>query len=555
MSDPNQPEITPEPTAPSYAEPFTPLPTPRKRRPLVIGGVVMATLVALGGGAFAAWWFLSGGGPQPEEALPDSTIAVISIDLDPSAGQKIEAIKTLRKFPAFKDELNIESRDDLREFVFDKALGEDCGEISFDDDLKPWLGERAALAAVDLREDDPVPAVVLAITDTAKAKAGIDAVIDCADGDDAELGFALSDDFAIFSDSTEHAERILADGRKNPLSENKQYQSASDEVDDRGVVNFYVAKAAADLLTDAFEEFSDGFTEGFGSEFGDEDLSGTSGTSVPTASGCDPFGPSADSLATFEGLAGTIRFDDGGTELEVVGLGLGQNASNEVGSRVQKLPADTALALGTSVGGDIGELVELVDDCEPGLVDEIEDNLGVTLPDDLKTLLGTSLSLSVGEDVPADLAGIDDPTDLPVGLVIHGDGDQIKAVIDKLDRKLQETQGLGLSDLDVKVESKGDKVIITPSQEYLDALGSDGDLGGSENFENAVPDADRASAVLYVNFDSKLKDALLQLVEDEGEAADDVQKVRENLDPLSSLGLSSWQQDGDGHFLLKITTD
>ncbi|RYJ05463.1 MAG: DUF3352 domain-containing protein, partial [Actinomycetales bacterium] len=223
MSDPNQPapegswpqqptgpesQVPPAPavppgpeytdlSAPSYAEAYPAPPKSRAKRPLVIGAVVAGTVAVLGGGAFAAWWFLSGGGPQPEEALPASTIAVVSIDLDPSAGQKIEAIKALRKFPKFTDELDIDSRDDLRKFVFDKALGNDCKDLSYDDDVKPWIGERAALAAVDLGEDSPVPTILLAITDKTKAKAGIEGVLACADDD--ETGYAIGDDYAVFS--------------------------------------------------------------------------------------------------------------------------------------------------------------------------------------------------------------------------------------------------------------------------------------------------------------------------------------------------------------------
>ena len=66
------------------------------------------------GGAWAATSFFATGA-QPAEALPDSTIAYFSVDLDPSGGQKIEAIKTLRKFPAFTDKIDLETDDDLRE--------------------------------------------------------------------------------------------------------------------------------------------------------------------------------------------------------------------------------------------------------------------------------------------------------------------------------------------------------------------------------------------------------------------------------------------------------
>ena len=87
---------------------------------IAVGAAVGA--VAVGGLAWAAWSFFSTGA-QPAEALPDSTLAYASIDLDPSGGQKIEALRTLQKFPAFKDQVGIDSDDDIREWIFDADPG------------------------------------------------------------------------------------------------------------------------------------------------------------------------------------------------------------------------------------------------------------------------------------------------------------------------------------------------------------------------------------------------------------------------------------------------
>ena len=77
----------------------------------------MVGLVAVGVGAWAAYNFLTTG-PQPAEALPAKTLGYVSIDLDPSGGQKIEALQTLNKFPAFKDYVGINADDDLRKEIF-----------------------------------------------------------------------------------------------------------------------------------------------------------------------------------------------------------------------------------------------------------------------------------------------------------------------------------------------------------------------------------------------------------------------------------------------------
>ncbi|MEZ5192869.1 MAG: hypothetical protein R2734_10330 [Nocardioides sp.] len=48
----------------------------------------------------------------------------MSVDFDPSASQKIEAVKTLNKFPALKKELGLDPQDDIVEARREGAGGE-----------------------------------------------------------------------------------------------------------------------------------------------------------------------------------------------------------------------------------------------------------------------------------------------------------------------------------------------------------------------------------------------------------------------------------------------
>ena len=89
------------------------------RKRLIALGAIVAGGAVVAGGAWAATTFFATGA-QPAEALPDSTIAYVSVDLDPSGGQKIEAIKMLRKFPAFTDKIDLETDDDIRERMFEE---------------------------------------------------------------------------------------------------------------------------------------------------------------------------------------------------------------------------------------------------------------------------------------------------------------------------------------------------------------------------------------------------------------------------------------------------
>jgi hypothetical protein len=131
-------------------------PIDRRKRVIALGGLV--GVLAVGGGAVWAATSLLGTGAQPAEALPAGTLGYVSIDLDPSGDQKIEAIQTLRKFPEFKDQINLDTDDDLRERLFEEITKSgECEGLDYEADVKPWLGSRAAFAAVDAGEDAPSP--------------------------------------------------------------------------------------------------------------------------------------------------------------------------------------------------------------------------------------------------------------------------------------------------------------------------------------------------------------------------------------------------------------
>jgi hypothetical protein len=62
-----------------------------------------------------------------------------------------------------------------------------------------------------------------------------------------------------------------------------------------------------------------------------------------------------------------------------------------------------------------------------------------------------------------------------------------------------------------------------------------------------VPDSDRATGALFVNFDAG-GGWLEELAEGDSEAA-------ANLAPLDALGVSSWRDGEVQHGLLRVTTD
>ena len=91
------------PGLPEYLGPGGPTPPPTDQPPSGGGGrrgalvaaaaVAVVAVVGVGGWAVAQ---LFAGGSAPASAVPSSAIGYVSLDLDPSASQKIEAVKILR---------------------------------------------------------------------------------------------------------------------------------------------------------------------------------------------------------------------------------------------------------------------------------------------------------------------------------------------------------------------------------------------------------------------------------------------------------------------------
>ncbi len=129
---------------------------------------------------------------------------------------------------------------------------------------------------------------------------------------------------------------------------------------------------------------------------------------------------------------------------------------------------------------------------------------------------------------------------------IKGDADKITPIIDKLKASAGPLGGK------VVVDSKGNLVALGTDPDYVSKLLEKGDLGSQESFGNAVPEADQASSILYVNFDAGHGWAgqLADLLSD-GDA-----EVKANIDPLDALGISAWvDEDKVQHGLLRLTTD
>lgn len=518
----------------------------RRLKPVLVGVIAVGGLALAGVGAWAAI-ALSGGGPQPAEALPESTLGYLSLDLDPSAGQKLEALDMLNKFPAFEDELGLDAQDDLRRELYDWLQDDEgCAHLDYDADIAPWLGDRAAVAAVDLGGDTPEPVFVVQSKDDAAAEQGVAKIQNCAiNGDadndsgvtDTETGWVVSDGWLLAGTDQQAVETIADQAGAGTLADDATYQKWVEEVGDPGIMTVYLAPAAGPAMLELLDEVAPGRVD----------------SAVSTAVGTSAEEP-RQALADFPGAAAVVRFNDGSLEIEVAGdAGEGTSgllAPGRGGDLVGSLPEDTAAAFGLGLTpGWFTDVVERLSaaggedlDVED-LLDELSRSTGLDFPEDAETLLGEAAAVSVGADLDLDaIAGSTDGSELPVGLTVQGDPEAIEQVLDKVRVQLPpDARTLVGSD------AAGDRVAIGPSQEYRELLLADGSLGESSTFRDVVGEADRASMVLYVNFDAG-DGWLVENTQDDPELAD-------NLAPLSAFGVSVWVEGDVSHAVLRLTTD
>ncbi|MCW2771587.1 MAG: hypothetical protein JWR27_3020 [Aeromicrobium sp.] len=518
----------PSPEAPTAEQP----PAGRNVKGAVVGGVAVAAVLAGGLGAFAAYQKLDGGGPQPHDVMPASTQAYARIDLDPSASQKIELFKLIRRFPDVADDIGIQSADqDVRELIFDEVLSPDCPDIDYADDVEPWLGSRIGIGG---NIEDETFQIALQTTDEKASRAGIKKLFACSDE---EYGIAYLDGYAILSDSQQAVDAAITATKKGTLADKKEFVDDFDALGDQGIASAWVdIKALA---------------------------------KVPELA--DTLGEQADTFAKAGSGATTLRVD--GNALELVALS--GRTSDEKPSRtgLGTLPRDTIAALSVSGAGDqvgesfnsfvqeldggLGSLVPGVDDLTGAgidpyddssgdgaqdFIDEIERDTGLRLPEDLETLFGDNLTLAVGsrnvEQLPT-FGGPDDLSTLDVALSLTSDPTKALDLVQRL-ADLAADVGTPL------VAAPTDRgAVLATNQDAADAVSDpDGTLGDRDTFSEVVPDAEDSSGGLFVDIGAII-DALQK-----ADPPEDVAKGLEEASELSAFGLSV--ANDDDHSIVRL---
>lgn len=521
----------------------------RSRKGLAAAAAAAGVLGVVAVGGWAAVSLMSSG-DQPAAAVPASALGYVSIDLDPSAGQKIEALRIAKKFPGLDEELGLEAQDDLRAWVFEKLQEESvCEDLAYDTDIAPWIGDRLAVAAVPTEEGDGevVPLVALQVTDQEAAEKGIAALAECSEAPD-DFGVAFTGEYALISDGEERATAFATAAEEASLADDEDFVTWTGEVGDPGIMTMYAAEGAMGAMLDLQDEVAGDLSADLppGERAAFEEMQQMTERVREMYDG-------------FGAMAAVVRFADGAMEAEFASAAMPEDfswaASPDKATRAGDLPADTAGVYSVAfpdgwldgyletMGTMLGEQVPL-----DQVVAELEAQIGLSIPEDVEALVGESLSLAVSRDLDLEAAE-HDPAAVPAGLRITGDTAEITGVLDKIRASLG-------PDGDMMVVEEGDGVVaVGLDADYAAGLVGTGTLGDEARFQDAVPDADRSAAVMYLDLDAVHAWVEQGMALGDGPDAEG-REVLDNLEPFTAFGVGTWMDDdGSSHGRFRVTTD
>ncbi len=489
------------------------VPSPRRRRTSLVAGIAALAVIAAGGAGYAAFSAFNGSGSQPEEVLPASTIAFVKVDLDPSAGQKLELLQLLKKFPR---SAQLQSSDtDFGDWLVRRLVESDPGSsgITYATDVKPWLGKRFAVAALPgAKGAGSVDAVVvLQETDDTAAAAAL-AKIKAKSASPA-FDYAFSNGYVVVApDSADAAHRAVAAATTSSLAHDQQF--------------------VADVATLQSDEVITGWADAkkVGAVLKGQLASGTAlGGIGSDASG---LGALVDSKYTGRYVLG-VHAASGSIELKAESLG---GASTPVVAPVRGIDHTAADAVGVlavsglDTGIDAAWASVSTVPAYKSLVDEMQRSLRLTLPGDLETLLGSELDVSVGGDL--------NQAPTIVAAATSKDPDAAKAVLDKLLGAAGAPAGA------IGERRAGDVLYVGSTQDAVDSAGAtSGGISKDPLFAQAVADPASSQLIGFIDLTkvwSAVGDKVLTSPSDK------------EAEHLAAIGFCAKSSGGTSSFTLRI---
>ncbi|WP_406832727.1 DUF3352 domain-containing protein [Pedococcus sp. KACC 23699] len=487
----------------------------RRGRVVALVGAVTG-IVVLGTGGIFAFQQLSGSGPQPESVLPSSTVAFAKVDLDPSAGQKVDAFRFLRSFPAADKQIGADT--DLRKVAFEAIQQQGgLGKVDYAKDVQPWLGQRMGIGFVPdtAAKEGARPVLALGISDATAARTHLPALASSLGG-----RCRVLEEYAVCTSGTTDAplDAIVAATARGTLAEASTYRQDMRDLGEDGVVSAWVDSAKAGEMVSA--------------------LGGAAG--MPKAN--------LTNLADAGRTAVALRFDGPNLELagHVNGVKARPSATGDVRT-ITTLPWNTLAAV--SVGGAGKSFSAAWPELESSLraavgdkeftagLKQVEQAVGISVPGDVAAALGTRFTVVFG--------GIDPTSGPKVAVLGDGDADVLRTVADHAAGLAGGGQAF--------VRPAGGGTVVSLSDDYGQEVATTHGLGDMPAFKDALKDPQDAQVAAYVDI-SGLAAQFKDDVAGSKSAPAGASAGASALDHLSALGITATGHGSDADFRIRLTT-
>lgn len=446
------------------------------RLPLVALLCALTALVASGCGSSAG----SGGDNDPAALVPANAVLYGEATLHPEGKQASDLDAALRKI------LRTENPGaQIQKWLNDAGKGED---VTYKDDIEPWLGDRAGAAVTSLKsEDDADFVAVIGSKDDGKAQDLIDKQRDTVartykdvdyrfDRKESTAATVLDHNVVI---GTEPGLKAAIDASKgDSLAESNSLEAVRSKVTDDRIALLYL-----DVQ---------GLIRAIGQASG--------GGSPETGALLQSFAATAPKT-----IGAALQAQGDALRVDAVSLGTPKSGSagGSGGEIVKGLPGDSWLAVGIAKSGErLNQMLETVGDAGgitgaglEALLGQVQKQVGLDLREDVLSWMGDAGLFVSGTSV-SDLGG---------ALVIKtSDPAKTKRVIGVVRRLAREDGSAKVSDLDVQgvddgisvrssdfpevdIALAGDKFIVAVGRSALkQAIAPDQPLGSSAAFTDAA---------------------------------------------------------------------
>lgn len=359
-------------------------PVPKRRIAPVVTSAVVVLAIVLGGGAFTAVKLLASKGSQPDRWAPANSIAFAKFDLDPSASAKVAAWEFEQKFPKAP---KIASADQLKDGLLGAAFDDGTGDVNYATDIKPWLGDRLAVAEFPDSAGKPQEIDILAIKDAKKAQAALTKLVATASSDesggDSVTGsfsaFSIQGDYVVLGASQAIVDQAIAAAKKADIDSNSTYTSDIAQLkSDRVATIWWDAGATLKAMSGDLPANARGLLMSGGL------------TGLPDLTKAGRFVMGLRVQPTYAELQGRI-----------LGSSSPKLSSGDAGSALGDLPGGTVA--GISLANPEQLLKTELTSLQAGLLgtgaqdemDQLSAQLGISVPGDLENLLGSQLAIGI----------------------------------------------------------------------------------------------------------------------------------------------------------------